>query len=524
MCKALVVAIFLFAVAFPAYADGGSLGQWSICNSGTTDDLTGITYGNGLFVATCGLSESTNQGDVLTSPDGVTWTLQYAAANCSLSSIAYGNGIFVAVGTSNPAPVEENGALITPPPEDNHGAIVTSKDGVNWTQSLGAANIPVVLNSVTYGNGTFVAVGNDDTILTSPDGKTWTSRIATNDNIGLTGVCYGNGTFVAIGTDEVNIRLLNSPSYILTSSDSVTWTGQEIDTLDGVGSIIWGDGLFVAVGTASTVEADHPYQGVIATSSDGSTWTIQQQITDNEINGVAYGDGLFVATGVNVDRGTNASDLGEIMTSPDGVNWATQQQFLPGIPNWDINSNTESNYQTIDVPLDAAVYGNGSFMAVGDSGTIVQTETSTPAPASPTAPTTVLPVSPAQPSSGGQQPISFIVGQSSYSVGGTSFAMDEAPFISNGRTLVPVRDLADAPGVQTSWDANVQKVTITMGSTVVELVIGSTAETINGAVSQMDVAPIVVNGRTYLPARYVAEAFGYTVSWDAATQTISINR
>jgi hypothetical protein len=128
----------------------------------------------------------------------------------------------------------------------------------------------------------------------------------------------------------------------------------------------------------------------------------------------------------------------------------------------------------------------------------------------------------AQPEECGVHEACFIIGQNSYTVGGTSFSMDGAPLISNGRTLVPVRYLADALGAQTAWNQSTQTVTIIRGNTTVNLVIGSTAIASNGTSSQMDVAPVVENGRTYLPARYIAEAFGDTVSWDAATQTISI--
>jgi hypothetical protein len=40
----------------------------------------------------------------------------------------------------------------------------------------------------------------------------------------------------------------------------------------------------------------------------------------------------------------------------------------------------------------------------------------------------------------------------------------------------------------------------------------------------MDVAPLIRNGRTYLPARYVAEAFGYTLAWDAAGRMVTIQQ
>jgi hypothetical protein len=51
---------------------------------------------------------------------------------------------------------------------------------------------------VTYGNGLFVAVGEWGTILTSPDGVTWTARTSGTSNL-LYDVTYGNGTFVAVG-------------------------------------------------------------------------------------------------------------------------------------------------------------------------------------------------------------------------------------------------------------------------------------------------------------------------------------
>jgi N-acetylmuramoyl-L-alanine amidase len=46
--------------------------------------------------------------------------------------------------------------------------------------------------------------------------------------------------------------------------------------------------------------------------------------------------------------------------------------------------------------------------------------------------------------------------------------------------------------------------------------------TTNGKTTQMDSAPLIENGRTYLPARYIAEALGYTVQWNAAGQTVNI--
>jgi len=116
----------------------------------------------------------------------------------------------------------------------------------------------------------------------------------------------------------------------------------------------------------------------------------------------------------------------------------------------------------------------------------------------------------------------FVVGQSAYYLGDNQNTMDAAPFISDGRVLVPVRYLADALGAQTAWDSAANRATISKGGTTVELVIGSDTITVNNRGTQMDVAPVISGGRTYLPARYVAESLGYTVLWDAGTRTVTV--
>lgn len=116
----------------------------------------------------------------------------------------------------------------------------------------------------------------------------------------------------------------------------------------------------------------------------------------------------------------------------------------------------------------------------------------------------------------------FVIGQSSYSVNGVVYNTDAAPFIDNGRTFVPVRYLGDSIGAKTDWDGATNTVTLTKGNVVVKLTIDSKSILVNDKASTIDVAPLIKNGRTYLPARYVAEAFSYTVGWDQSSQTVSI--
>ena len=69
----------------------------------------------------------------------------------------------------------------------DNGTILTSSDGTTWTsRTSGTSN---KLRGVTYGNSTFVAVGNSGTILTSSDATAWTYRTSGTTNT-LNGVTY----------------------------------------------------------------------------------------------------------------------------------------------------------------------------------------------------------------------------------------------------------------------------------------------------------------------------------------------
>jgi hypothetical protein len=97
--------------------------------------------------------------------------------------------------------------------------------------------------------------------------------------------------------------------------------------------------------------------------------------------------------------------------------------------------------------------------------------------------------------------------------------MEAGPFIEDGRTFLPVRYVAEAFGIFTTWDSYAGTVTLERGLTTVHLTIGSNIlkRVTNGIESlvEMDVAPLLHNGRTCLPIRFVAEAFGLDVEWIA---------
>ena len=90
--------------------------------------------------------------------------------------------------------------------------------------------------------------------------------------------------------------------------------------------------------------------------------------------------------------------------------------------------------------------------------------------------------------------------------------IDAAPIVENNRTFVPFRALAEAFGATVAYDEATQSVTAELNGTTVVMTIGSAEYTVNGEVKTADVAPFINGSRTMVPVRFVAEAFGINVT------------
>ncbi len=97
-----------------------------------------------------------------------------------------------------------------------------------------------------------------------------------------------------------------------------------------------------------------------------------------------------------------------------------------------------------------------------------------------------------------------------------------SPVALNGRTLVPVRAVTEAFDGSALWDAETNTVILTVDEDVIELKLGSNIAYFNGKECMLDVAPVGINGRTMLPIRFIAESFNFGVAWDGDTQTVYI--
>lgn len=104
---------------------------------------------------------------------------------------------------------------------------------------------------------------------------------------------------------------------------------------------------------------------------------------------------------------------------------------------------------------------------------------------------------------------------------------DQQPVIIKERTLLPIRNVMESLGKEVSWDSGEQRATITDTETTLSLVIGSDIMTrAHGSETEeitLDSVPVIINDRTCLPVRAVAEAFGAEVSWDEVSKTVIIN-
>jgi len=100
--------------------------------------------------------------------------------------------------------------------------------------------------------------------------------------------------------------------------------------------------------------------------------------------------------------------------------------------------------------------------------------------------------------------------------------LETSPFIHNGRTMVPARLIAEAFGAQIDYNPVTREITIRLGGTVIQLQIGNQNATINGKEIVLDAPPVIRSGRTFVPIRFISEAFGAKVDYENATRKITI--
>ncbi|MBX3545597.1 DUF6242 domain-containing protein [Chelatococcus sp.] len=195
--------------------------------------------------------------------------------------------------------------------------IVRSEDGVSWNTVFSSGSSSHYIQQIIWGGGMFVAVSYGGGIITSPDGINWTQRVS-----GLFySVAYGNGVFIAMG------------EVYYSSPDGVTWTVRNLSVLTGIGgpervtTVAFNNNLWVCMGATGTTSRPYTKTG----SPISGAWTAQAALTgaDNYAR-MRYTAGTFYvlrqASSGQLYRspndGVNFSSVGIMFATNCGADWA----------------------------------------------------------------------------------------------------------------------------------------------------------------------------------------------------------
>jgi hypothetical protein len=118
--------------------------------------------------------------------------------------------------------------------------------------------------------------------------------------------------------------------------------------------------------------------------------------------------------------------------------------------------------------------------------------------------------------------ISKVLSIGSISVKKNLIKFDTPPYIKGGRTVVPVKAITQGLGATVTFNAETFEVTIVKDDITIVLTIGSNVALVNGKPVELDAKSEITNSRTYVPIKFIAETFGLSVEWDADTETIDI--
>lgn len=127
--------------------------------------------------------------------------------------------------------------------------------------------------------------------------------------------------------------------------------------------------------------------------------------------------------------------------------------------------------------------------------------------------------------------LSFQIGNPRFSVNGLQVVIDAGrentvPVIIDDRTFLPIRAIAEALGGKADFSnmGDQKIVNIKYGNNSISFVIGVQVAFKNREALSMDAAPVILNDRTYVPVRFIAENMGFEVEWDEVTQTVTITK
>lgn len=268
-----------------------------------------------------------NEGTILTSSDGSSWTPQSIGSTKFIFDVEWNGSLWVAVGAESAG---GSGAC---------GEAYSSTDGVNW--AVHDLACPEMLQGVGWNGQVWVAVGLQGVTFTSTNGVNWNQAVAAKQAVpdlwevewdDTSGEWYavGDKGFVRGSSNGTSWTNIAKPAFtdlkglMTTGSDWYVVGENGVFARSAVGSGVWGFGgavvtstlvndidfngsQFLAVGSLTVPGPD----SLVLVSANGNNWPIQQIATTETIRGVAWAGSQWIAVG----------DKGLIFTSTNGHQW-----------------------------------------------------------------------------------------------------------------------------------------------------------------------------------------------------------
>ena len=107
-----------------------------------------------------------------------------------------------------------------------------------------------------------------------------------------------------------------------------------------------------------------------------------------------------------------------------------------------------------------------------------------------------------------------------YAIQNNSVSISQEPEVRNGRTYVPLREIAENLGGRVSWDNDIKRATVTIGQWVAAVDLDNTNVDVSGTPVTLQAAPMVESGEMWVPASFFKDAFGYQVDINGSSINI----
>jgi hypothetical protein len=237
---------------------------WSFRQTPTSKNLHGLTYGAGQYVAVG------RDGTIITSGNGIHWGLAPAPTTNYIERVLYAEGRFFAVG--------------------ENATILSSSNAFDWELHHAPVNPVTDIESIAHGNGIFVAVGGyfpntaRAVTLWSTNGRDWNGQELPAPSVAdsrLRAVTFGDGTFVAVGNDGL----------ALWSADGRSWSNVVCGAFNNLRAVTYAAGRFVAVGNEGRILSS---RDVTQVTSNQSPWQVHRSILNENFHDVILAENRFL--------------------------------------------------------------------------------------------------------------------------------------------------------------------------------------------------------------------------------------